>query len=268
MPPDLSRRCAIAVMAKAPRTGRVKTRLCPPLAPDEAMEMSAAFLRDITENIDAAAVHAPIDPFVAFAPAGLEHLFDGMLAGGTGLILADGETAEAPEVQGFGRCLLHAASGLLAQGYGAVCLLNADSPTLPTSLLVQAAQALLAPGPRCVLGPADDGGYYLIGQQGLHPHLYMEIAWSTDIVADQTRARASALGLAMTELAPWYDVDDEPALRRLLLDLSFSPPAPAREGRSEEWRQHCPAVLHPNPAPATAACVASLGLAARFAATA
>ena len=68
-----------------------------------------------------------------------------------------------PDVQGFGRSLLHAAQAMLVSGFGAACLLNSDSPTLPTALLIRAARVLLAPGERVVLGPADDGGYYLIG---------------------------------------------------------------------------------------------------------
>ena len=94
--------CAIAVMAKAPRAGHSKTRLTPPLLPDEARQMSAAFLRDITENIRLAGQQADIAGYVAYAPAGMEALFDGVLADGTGLVLADG-TGDMPEgVHGFG----------------------------------------------------------------------------------------------------------------------------------------------------------------------
>ncbi len=248
-PPDPARasRCAIAVMAKSPRAGKVKTRLCPPLAPHEAMEMSAAFLRDITANLRASAAAAPIDGWVAYAPEGTAHLFDGLLAEGTGLLLADGAPPMPAEIQGFGRSLLHAIEALFAMGYGAACVLNADSPTLPTARLVEAATALLRPGARAVLGPAEDGGYYLLGMQSPRPHLFADIAWSTDTVADQTRARAADLSLELAELPAWYDVDDRAALHRLLDDLAVPPGAVA-----------------PWPAPATAACVARLGLAARL----
>ena len=175
-------------MAKAPQPGRAKTRLCPPLQPAQAAELSAAFLRDITENIALAARSAPIHGCIAYAPAGAEAWFAGHLAEGTGLVLADGSPPMPPDVQGFGRCLLHAAQALFATGFGAVCLLNSDSPTLPTALLVRAARALLAPGERIVLGPADDGGYYLFGMQQPHAHLFADIAWSTSDVAAATRA--------------------------------------------------------------------------------
>jgi rSAM/selenodomain-associated transferase 1 len=210
--------CAIAVMAKAPRAGHSKTRLSPPLAPDEARQMSAAFLRDMTENLRVAAQQADIVGYVAYAPAGLQHLFDGVLADGTRLVLADG-TGEMPElVQGFGRSLLHATRALFALGHSAVCVLNSDSPTLPTACLVQAASRLASQG-GIVLGSADDGGYYLLGMTRVQHQLYADIAWSTDQVAAQTRDAAASLGLQVQELPVWYDVDDRAALGRLITDL-------------------------------------------------
>jgi uncharacterized protein len=223
--------CAIAVMAKAPVPGRVKTRLAPPLGPDAAAALSAAFLRDITENITLAARSVRLRGYVAYAPQGAESLFDGVLADGTSLVLADGEAIRAPGVCGFGRCLLHAARSLFAQGHEAVCLLNSDSPNLPTSRLALMAAALAEPGDRVVLGPAEDGGYYVLGAKAPHRHLFEDVAWSTEEVAAQTRARARALGLPVVELDSWYDVDDETGLRRLCLDLVAAPsgayPAPA-----------------------------------------
>ncbi len=219
-------RCAIAVMAKAPRAGKVKTRLVPPLTAEEARALSGCFLRDVTANIAVAGCVVPIDGYIAYAPAGAAALFGPVIEPGTRFVLADGAIAPRDGVTGFGCSLLHAAEGLCAQGYGGVCLLNSDSPTLPTRLLVEAAQALAAPGNRVVLGPADDGGYYLIGVKAAHDHLFRDIAWSTGTVAAQTRARAGERGLAVVELAPWYDVDDVAALRTLLDEL---------DGRAPTW---------------------------------
>jgi rSAM/selenodomain-associated transferase 1 len=217
----------MGVMAKAPLPGRAKTRLCPPLRPAQAAALSAAFLRDITENIALAARTLPIEGFVAYAPAGDEASFSGHLAAGTGLVLADGSPAMPPDVQGFGRCLLHAAQALFAMGFGAVCLVNSDSPTLPTEALIAAARALLAPGDRIVLGPADDGGYYLLGMKQPHAHLFADIVWSTGSVAAATQSRASALGLAVVTLATWYDVDDAASLGRLVAGADGGYAAPA-----------------------------------------
>jgi len=208
--------CAIGVMAKAPRPGQSKTRLCPPLTPRQAAAVSAAFLRDITENIALAARLAPITGYVAYAPPGEEALFGGHLAAGTDLLLADGSPLMPPDVQGFGKCLLHAILAMLSRGHAAAVVLNSDSPTLPTALLARAAAALAPAGDRIVLGPADDGGYYLLGMKAAHAHLFADIAWSTDRVAETTRIRAAQLGLEVVELATWYDVDDYAGLCRLL----------------------------------------------------
>ncbi len=212
------RGCAIAVMAKAPRPGRCKTRLCPPLSHEQACALSRAFLADITANLFAASRHAPITPVVAYAPAGEEALFEGVLAPGTRLLLADGSGAMPDGVEGFGRCLLATVRALLDEGFDSVCVLNADSPTLPTATLVQAATLLAQPQAGAVLGAADDGGYYLLGLRAAHAPLFTDIAWSTGAVAEQTRQRARDAGLAIAELPPWYDVDDEAALHRLLAE--------------------------------------------------
>lgn len=207
-------------MAKAPQPGRSKTRLIPRVSPREAAALSAAFLRDVTGNLQAAAADVPIAAFVAYAPAGCADLFDGMLAPGTGLVLADGTIDCPPGVLGFGRCLLHAAGALLAAGHASVCVLNADSPTLPTAYLRQAAMALAAPGDRVVLGPAEDGGYYLLGMKQAHAGLFADIDWSTERVFDQTCARAASLGLELVLLPPWYDVDEPASLDRLHAELA------------------------------------------------
>jgi rSAM/selenodomain-associated transferase 1 len=240
--------CAIAVMAKAPQPGRCKTRLTPPLHPDQAAALSAAFLRDITENIAAAGRRAEIHGCIAYAPAGLEALFDGHLAEGTGLVLADGSPEMPPDVQGFGRCLLHAVQELLGQGYGAACVLNSDSPTLPTSLLERTANLLALPGDRAVLGPAEDGGYYLLGVKAAHAHLFADIAWSTDTVAAQTKRRALEIGLELVELPSWYDVDDAASLYRLIGALFGDTPPQV-------------GALLPFAAPSTAACLTVMGFA-------
>ena len=114
---------------------------------------------------------------------------------------------------------------VLAAGYGSACLVNADSPTLPTGVLVAAAHALAPPGDRLVLGPAEDGGYYLIGVKYPHRRLFEEIEWSTERVFRQTLDRAAELGLDTVTLGAWYDVDDVASLRRLVAELGSPRPA-------------------------------------------
>lgn len=237
-PPGLSaaqacaQTCAIGVMAKAPQPGRSKTRLCPPLSPDQAAAMSAAFLADTTGIVAMAATLAPITAYAAYAPRGSEALFAGRLAQGTSLILADGETPMPPGVEGFGRSLLHAVQAMLERGHPAACVLSSDIPTLPARLLAEAAALLLAPGERAVLGPSPDGGYYLLGLKAAHGAMFADIAWSTDGVAAATRARAHGLGLELVELESWHDVDDADSLR-LLLSHPHGGAAPASRAAIE-----------------------------------
>lgn len=211
-----SRQCAVAVMAKAPRPGHVKTRLQGVLAPEEAASLGTAFLRDMVENLHAAAALAPIVPYVAYAPAGQEARFDGLLPTGTHLVLADGSDGAAEGVEGFGRVLLGTIRALLARGFGAACVLGADSPTLPTEALAEAADLALCGKWDAVLGAVEDGGYYLLGLREAHAAPFARIRWSTDFACEDTRARLSEAGLRTAELRPWFDVDDPVSLRRLL----------------------------------------------------
>ena len=213
---------AIAVMAKEPRAGASKTRLMPHLTSYEAAELSAAFISDATANIALASGHSAggIAAYVAYAPAGTESAFKGILEPGTRLLLADGKTKPAAGVTGFGNCLLQAIRTMLEAGHPAACVLNSDSPNLPTRVLVAAHRALSEPGERIVLGATEDGGYYLLGMKHAHETLFANIDWSTDRVAAQTRVRASEAGLAVTELESWYDVDEPAALQRLTDDLA------------------------------------------------
>lgn len=209
-------------MAKAPVAGRAKTRLVPPLDPAQAARLAAAFITDTTANIRAAGLAA----YAAYAPAGDEAALEAACAPGTQLLLADGSRGEAPGVAGLGRALLHAMRGLLARGHGSACLLSADSPTIPTRFLAEAARLLDAPVERAVLGAAEDGGYWLLGMRTAHARLFADIAWSTATVAEATRERAREIGLEMVELPLWYDVDDRTGLARLRRELVV-PPADA-----------------------------------------
>ena len=198
-------------MAKAPRVGEVKTRLVPPLSLEQAAALSAAFIRDIAGNILAAAESVAIDGYVAYSPPGSETAFAGLLPDGIRLL--------PPRGIGLGASLFHATEDLLAEGYGAVCLVNADSPNLPTAYLVEAVRGLQRPEDRVVLGPAEDGGYYLIGLKRPHARLFENIAWSTERVFAQTLDRAAELRLDTVTLPRWYDVDDIASLRRVAKEV-------------------------------------------------
>jgi rSAM/selenodomain-associated transferase 1 len=199
--------CAVAIMAKASIAGAVKTRLVPPLTYKEAAELNTCCLSDVAMNIAAAAALEPIQCLAAYSPPGSEAFFSGLLPTGFQLL--------PPKEPTIGRSLFHAARDLVAAGYGSVCLVNGDSPTLPTRVLVEAVRLLRQPGDRVVLGPAADGGYYLIGVKDFHSRLFEEIDWSTERVYRQTIMRAGEIGLAVATLPQWYDVDDVQALATL-----------------------------------------------------
>ncbi len=178
--------------------------------------MSGAFLRDTIDNILLAANSAPIEAYAAYSPRGSEQLLRRHVGAQMKLLLADGNTPMPDGVEGFGRCLLQAMQDMLAEGHAAACLLSSDCPSLPTRLLSEATEILLAPGDRAVMGAARDGGYYLLGLKSPHAHLFRNIAWSTSLVAEETRDRAREIGLELQELDIWYDVDDAASLEMLL----------------------------------------------------
>ena len=208
---ELANVCALAVMAKAPRPGKVKTRLQPPLTAEEAAALNICFLRDTTDNIAAVARRGAAQGLVCYTPVGDEAAFEGMLPEGFALIAQRGD--------GFGERLLLAATDILACGFGAVCLIDSDSPTVPTAALQRAVEVLQAPGDRVVLGGSDDGGYYLIGLKQPHPEPFERITWSTGAVLAETRERVHGAGLVCVDLPLWYDVDDEATLRVLKAEL-------------------------------------------------
>ncbi len=206
--------CALGLMAKAPLAGEVKTRLVPPLTAREAAELNICFLRDMAANIQSVSETEAASGLLVYTPAGSESAFAGVLPAGFNLLVQRGAS--------LGERLCNATDDLLKQGYGAVCLINSDSPTLPESILIRAIESLTAKGDRVVLGAAEDGGYYLIGLKHAHRNLFNEIAWSTSDVLARTTQRAAEIDLPVELLPPWYDVDDADTLNRLCEELLFT----------------------------------------------
>lgn len=209
-------------MTKAPRAGKVKTRLIPPLTPEEAADLNICFLRDITASIAQATQDTMALGVAVYTPLGAENSYRGILPDDFFLVPQRGEP--------FGERLLFATEDLLRLGFESVCLINSDSPTVPPTVFMEAAQALANLGDRIVLGPSDDGGYYLIGLKKLHRRIFEEIDWSTEKVFKQTIDRASELHLDVHLLPRWFDVDDRGTLQRLckaLLPSASNQNAPA-----------------------------------------
>lgn len=195
-------RPALIVFAKVPAPGRVKTRLCPPLAPAEAAALYEAFLRDALDRY-AALVRAPGGPAVRLYLAG---------EGGDDLAPAGVETRRQ-RGDGLGERMLRAFVETFAAGHDRAVVVGTDHPTLPTDFFGIALEQLATPL-TAVLGPSDDGGYYLLGLNEVVPDLF-DMAYSHDAVFDDTLERAAAAGLTPVVLPAHYDVDDGAALARL-----------------------------------------------------
>jgi uncharacterized protein len=230
----------IAVMAKASRPGLSKTRLCPPLSFEEAARFNTAFLQDVAANIAVAAAAAKtqgfaIKGYMAYGPPGSGPFFQEILPAEIGLL-----ESWHPN---FGDCLLSAIAQQLDCGHTGAVVLNSDSPTLPTSLLLETAAVLADLGDRAVLGPSTDGGYYLLGLKRAHRRMFEEIDWSTERVARQTLERARDIGLSVHTLPAWYDVDDAEALATLHGEICENAPFTTElqshhAGRTEALLRH------------------------------
>jgi glycosyltransferase A (GT-A) superfamily protein (DUF2064 family) len=183
-----------------------------------------------------------------FTPAGSEGDYINVLPSDFVLIPQRGDS--------FGERLMNAVTDLLRVGFESCCLINSDSPTVTADAFRQAVIELQGADDSIVLGPADDGGYYLIGMRKPYHRLFEDIDWSTERVFTQTMERARELTLSVHILPNFYDVDDAQTLWRLcreLLDEKSADVAPAtrkflaeliaRDGRE----RLCPPGCHPEP---------------------
>jgi uncharacterized protein len=199
---------ALVIMAKAPEAGRVKTRLCPPLAAPEAAELSRCFLLDTIERVR----EIPgVSPVIAHDPPESASFF-AALAPEFGLRAQRGGDLGAR----MAGCI---AAGLAA-GAPAVILIGTDAPHVGAEQIRRAVGLLGEGAHDVVLGPSEDGGYYLIGLRQLHRELFDSMAWSTESVLSETIARCRSLQLRVAQLTPCYDVDTPAALARLGAELA------------------------------------------------
>jgi uncharacterized protein len=210
---------ALALMTKAPRAGEVKTRLVPPLTNEEAAQLNRCFLQDTGAAISVCCggltASNPGRPVVygiaVYTPVGAEADYADILPADFSLLPQRGEN--------FGERLYFAAEDLFKCGFNAVCLIDSDSPTIPAEIFARAVEFLSSPGDHVVLGPCEDGGYYLIGLKQLHREVFEGIDWSTERVFEQTRQRATQIGVRVHELPRGFDVDDRATLHRLCDEL-------------------------------------------------
>jgi hypothetical protein len=215
--PGARARVALAVMAKVPVAGAVKTRLCPPLEPDQAARLARCFLEDRVEQLGQLATG---DRLVAFAPPEREPELRALVPAGVRLVPQTGAD--------LGARLDHVLTSLLAEGYAGAIAVDADSPTLPTAYLEEACALLRDGVADVVIGPSEDGGYYLIGLGAPAPALFRDMPWSTPVVCAETVARARRWGWRVRVLPTWFDVDRAADLERLGRDAAGGGHAPRR----------------------------------------
>jgi hypothetical protein len=198
-------------MAKKPTVGFTKTRLFPPLLPHQASALYEALLLDTIalgtelKGVDLAISVTPpnsIDYFQTVAPP------DALLL-----------PVECPDI---GSCLSQVLEKLIYKGYKKAFAINSDGPSLPPDYLHQAIRFL--DDSDLVLGPSEDGGYYLVGIKQHQPDLFIGITWSTSRVLSQTISKASNLGLQVALLPKWFDIDTWEDFVRLEAELEHLPP--------------------------------------------
>lgn len=213
---------ALVVFAKAPIPGQVKTRLCPPLTPDEAATLHGSFVLDTLERTKTAAAQfkLPLDRYLACAPSST-HVFFKIMEERQGVTLIDqvGDDLGGRMTQAF--------ESLFARGYKHVLIVGTDVPSLPLDHYRQALGLLESHD--LVLGPALDGGYYLIGLNRSVPDLFEGIPWSTDQVLKLTQEKARARGLKTALLPPWRDVDTIDDLQALVEAGALDAKKPKRD---------------------------------------
>lgn len=199
---------ALIIFAKAPEPGQVKTRLSPPLTSDQAARLHEAFMLDV---VHATQPLTGVTQWLSCAPS-TTHPFFRLLSRRfrMRLLTQTGET--------LGERMASALRQALDSGATRAVLIGTDVPTLPCTMIRDAFRFLRHAD--VVLGPACDGGYYLVGVSRRVPPIFDKIPWGRSTVLESTLMLANRLGLRCRLLPFWYDVDTLPSLRLLTAHLA------------------------------------------------
>jgi hypothetical protein len=202
---------ALAVMAKAPVPGEVKTRLTPPLTLEQAAELYRALLSDQLEHLTALEA---AELYVAFTPSEAEPLIASIVPADYRCFAQRGGDLGERMNEVFGE--------LWRRGHRSLIVIGSDLPPVPLDTFQQAFAQLSADGKRVVLGPSRDGGYYLAGMNQPVPEIFSGMTWSNERVLKTTTDRLTQLGIDFGLLPEWFDVDTVEDLDRLraISDLS------------------------------------------------
>jgi len=206
----MSNQAVLVVMAKQPVVGNTKTRLVPYLTAEEAAQLYEALLLDTLEL--AAGLSPVADLAIAITPPESQAYFEAIIPAGASIYPTRGAD--------IGVCLKQATGQFLTQGYRKVLAINSDGPSLPATILQQAISVL--DDVDLVLGPSEDGGYYLVGMKRPCDRIFESITWSSARVLQQTLERATEASLRVALTRCWYDIDTPDDLQRLQTELLSS----------------------------------------------
>ncbi len=183
-------------MAKAPIAGTVKTRLVPPLAHDQAADLSRALLLDQLEHL---AGLRDVDLYVAFTPPEAEGLMQRIASRSCPCFPQQGDD--------LGERMKEALAELWRRGHRSAAIIGSDVAAVPLDFFDRAFELLSSKESRVVLGPSRDGGYYFIGMNRPAPEVFDGMSWSHDRVLSETTARLACLGIDFDLLPEWFDID-------------------------------------------------------------
>lgn len=205
---------ALILFGKPSNAGEVNTRLCPPLSLQEAAQLNGAFLSDAISLSGS----VPADPrvYLSGPPAPMDDFVKEWLP---------------QKGNNLGTRMLNAFADTFARGYERVLAIGSDLPTLPAAFLTHAIEELSAHN-TVVMGPALDGGYYLIGMTDLHPELFEDLSYSHEQVFAEAMERATTLDVRISVLPRWYDMDTVQDLARLRQELDGLPSSVAPATRA------------------------------------
>jgi len=210
--------CVLVIMAKAPRPGSVKTRLVPSLSSAHAIEFYCCLLDD---TLTLARSLGDVEVAIMCPESDVNEL--AQLAGNNASVVAQkGEGLAA----GLTSVFAHFAQGHQRR----TIAFNSDSPHLPRSVLEQAFETLSAHD--VVVGPTNDGGYYLVGAKSSHPALFASDGMGTNSALGKLISRARELQLSLGFADPFWDIDTAEDLTRLVAELRL---APAKAPRTARW---------------------------------
>ncbi|HMF48459.1 MAG TPA: TIGR04282 family arsenosugar biosynthesis glycosyltransferase [Candidatus Saccharimonadales bacterium] len=195
---------ALAVMAKAPIPGTVKTRLVPPLSNEQACELYRALLLDQLDNLTGL---SEIDLYLAYTPADAAPLIENLAPPGFQYFPQRGVD--------LGARMSNVLAELWRRGHHRLVLIGSDLPVLRLEILRDAFKYLDAPDRRAVLGPSQDGGYYLVGMNQAIPEIFSGMTWSHDGVLADSLVKLHELCINFALLPDWFDVDTMADIRRL-----------------------------------------------------